>query len=201
MTGNKHNHKPHIHRKARNSSCCYMIICVEIKSPIAINACNICSYQKTIRNDAPVKSLAYQKFVHIQSIAYECVNVRLCVCVYRILRVGYILLAITIWKKINLKVCRNFGDTCQRLQVHKFIALHSFVLNRKNGSLPFYLWTDGNFSVTETFSRCDVGGLIQNGKEIIRKLLTNYLLVILLILYLGLIAFSDLLRGTDAAKI
>lgn len=81
MTGNKHNHKPHIHRKARNSSCCYMIICVEIKSPIAINACNICSYQKTIRNDAPVKSLAYQKFVHIQSIAYECVNVRLCVCV------------------------------------------------------------------------------------------------------------------------
>lgn len=28
-----------------------------------------------------------------------------------------------IWKKINLKVCRNFGDTCQRLQVNKFIAL------------------------------------------------------------------------------
>lgn len=23
----------------------------------------------------------------------------------------------------DLKVCRNFGDTCQRLQVNKFIAL------------------------------------------------------------------------------
>lgn len=39
----------------------------------------------------------------------------------------------------------------------------------------------------------------KNKKEIV-QLLTSYLLVVLLILYLELIAFSDPRRGTDAAE-
>lgn len=53
-----------------------------------------------------------------------------------------------IWKKINLKVCRNFGDTCQRLQVNKFIALLSLRRNQKWRCSSNLRWFSFVFSST-----------------------------------------------------
>lgn len=191
----KHNHKPHILQVElmmcmHNAHGRFEYVCASaLKTKtglIVINYCNIC-YGKLkpnsgIRRHIKIRTYCSSKYTWECNILHE-----------MYMEEDKSKSLSQLWRHLPTPTSEQIYSTSRSLLCSSKNEFHSITLNMVY-SLALNLHVDVSIWKKMDFSR--------NRNEIkkIFQLLTNYLLVVLLILYLGLIAFSDPLRGTDAVK-